>query len=156
VVPLADIKLTSFTGASWGEDGSILVSEAFGKGLQRIPANGGRPEVVAPLGSGESPSLTGKCCPVPRRSCLPIPAAPDLEAFTIEVLTVAGRDRTIILRGGQSPRYLPTSSGEGHLIASTRPPCSRSRSIRKNERRSGLPYLLNFFDELRRRARVNH
>jgi serine/threonine-protein kinase len=117
VVPLADIKLTSFTGASWGEDGSILVSEAFGKGLQRIPADGGRPEVVAPLGNGEIAFAHPQMLPGARAILFAaIPAAPDPEAFTIEVLTLADRHRTIILRGGQSPRYLPTSSGVGHLI----------------------------------------
>ena len=51
VVPLGDVA--NFAGASWGEDGSILVSDALGKGLLRIPAGGGPPETVAGLGNGE-------------------------------------------------------------------------------------------------------
>ncbi len=117
VVPLGDINLTTFAGASWGEDGSILVSEAFGKALQRVPAAGGPPEVVAPLGNGEIALAHPQMLPGAQAILFAaIPAAPDLEAFTIEVLTLADRHRKILLRGGQSPRYLPTSSGVGHLV----------------------------------------
>jgi Tol biopolymer transport system component len=37
VVPLGDVANATFAGASWGEDGSILVSESYTKGLLRIP-----------------------------------------------------------------------------------------------------------------------
>ncbi len=117
VVPLGDINLTTFAGASWSEDGSILVSEAFGKGLRRVPAAGGPPEVVAPLGNGEIALAHPQMLPGAQAILFAaIPAAPDLEAFTIEVFTLADRHRKILLRGGQSPRYLPTSSGAGHLV----------------------------------------
>ena len=117
VVPLGDINLTTFAGASWGEDSSILVSEAFGKALRRFPAAGGPPEVVAPLGNGEIALAHPQLLPGARAILFAaIPAAPDLEAFTIEVFTLADRHRKILLRGGQSPRYLPTSSGVGHLV----------------------------------------
>jgi WD40 repeat protein len=117
VVPLGDINLTTFAGACWGEDGSILVSEAFGKGLRRVPAAGGPPEVVAPLGNGEIALAHPQMLPGAQAILFAaIPAAPDPEAFTIEVLTLADRHRKILLRGGQSPRYLPTSSGIGHVV----------------------------------------
>jgi hypothetical protein len=38
------------------------------------------------------------------------------DKFTIEVLTLADHRRKIVARGGQSPRYLGTSSGAGHLV----------------------------------------
>jgi hypothetical protein len=117
VVPLGDINLTTFAGASWGEDGSILVSEAFGKALRRVPAAGGPPEVVAPLRNGEIALAHPQMLPGAQAILFAaIPAAPDVEAFTIEVLTLADRHRKVLLRGGQSPRYLPTSSGVGHLV----------------------------------------
>ena len=117
VIPLADINLTTFAGASWSEDGSILVSEAFGKALRRVPAAGGPPEVVAPLDSGEIALAFPQMLPGAQAVLFAaIPSTPDLEAFTIEVLTLADRHRKILLRGGQSPRYLPTSSRVGHLV----------------------------------------
>src|SRR4029450_4676427 len=88
-----------------------------GKGLRRFPSAGGPPEVVAPLGNGEIGLAHPQMLPGAQAILFAaIPAAPDLEAFTIEVFTLADRHRKILLRGGQSPRYVPTSSGVGHLV----------------------------------------
>jgi serine/threonine protein kinase len=47
VVPLGEV--TSFGGASWAEDGSIIMSDGTeGKGLLHLPAAGGAPSIVAP------------------------------------------------------------------------------------------------------------
>src|ERR1019366_10723359 len=51
VLRLGDVA--ALAGASWGEDGSVVVCEGLGKGLLRIPAGGGAPETVAELGNGE-------------------------------------------------------------------------------------------------------
>jgi hypothetical protein len=40
----------------------------------------------------------------------------DAGRFNIEVLTLADRRRKIVARGGSTARYLPTSSGIGHLV----------------------------------------
>jgi serine/threonine protein kinase len=118
VVPLGDIG--SFAGASWGEDGSILASEAFGKGLLRMPAGGGPPETVAPLGNGERGLLTRYQLPqiLPGGKVVLFSAVmPEgFDTNTIEALTLADHHRKILVRGGQSARYLPTSGGTGHLV----------------------------------------
>jgi serine/threonine-protein kinase len=117
VVPLGDINTASYGGASWGEDRSIVVSEAFGRGLLRIPAAGGPPDLVAPLGHGEFGLDLPQLLPGGKAILFAANTAKgDADTFTIEVLTLADRHRKIVVRGGQSPRYLPTSSGVGHLI----------------------------------------
>jgi Tol biopolymer transport system component len=108
VVPLGDVGIIG--GASWGEDGSIIASEAFGRGLLRIPAGDGRgtrqwrkgPRVSADSARRQSDSVFGY--------------TGDVDKLTIEVLTLADRRRKIVARGGQSPRYLATSSRFGHLV----------------------------------------
>jgi serine/threonine-protein kinase len=117
VVPLMDIG-TSFAGASWGEDGRIVVSDAFGKGLLRIPVSGGQPETVAALGTGEQTLALPQMLPGGKAILFAaFPAGTgDVDKSTIEVLTLADRRRKIVVRGGQSPRYLATSNGAGHLV----------------------------------------
>jgi len=116
VVPLGDISLTTFAGGSWGEDGSIIASDVLRKGLLRIPAAGGPPEIVAPLGNGEIALNHPQMLPGGKAILFSAAKVVDVDAFTIEVLTLADRHRKILARGGQSPRYLPTSSGVGHLV----------------------------------------
>jgi hypothetical protein len=116
VVPQAGLVIGAFVGASWGEDGSILVSD-FGKGLLRIPAGGGPPETVAGLGTGEVAFANPQM--LPGGKAILFAAAygqAAVDTITIEVLTLADRHRKIVARGGQSPRYLGTSSGAGHLV----------------------------------------
>src|SRR5206468_1206932 len=52
VAPIGEFG-ASLAGATWAEDGSIFVSEAFGKGLMQFPDAGGAAKIVAPLGDGE-------------------------------------------------------------------------------------------------------
>jgi WD40 repeat protein len=124
-VPLGDIN--AFTGASWGEDGGILVTDAV-KGLVRVPAGGGPPEMLTEVVKGEvafsSPWILpgGKAVLFTRFTTL------SSDAAGIEVLTLADRHRTAVVPGGNSARYLPaassngaasagaTSDGVGHLI----------------------------------------
>ncbi|SPF50552.1 Serine/threonine protein kinase [Candidatus Sulfopaludibacter sp. SbA4] len=113
VVRLGDIG--SFAGASWGEDGGIVVSQA-GKGLVRFPAGGGPTEPVAELGNGELVLAVPQILPG-GRAILFVPATGfDVDKDTIEVLTLADRHRKIVARGAASPRYLPTSNRAGHLV----------------------------------------
>jgi len=114
VVPLGDTG--NFAGASWGEDGSIVVSDAVGKGLLRIPAGGGPPETVEGLANGEL--ALGAPQILPGGKAILLSAAPklDVDKYTIEVLTLADRHRKIVARGGASPRYLATPGGAGYLI----------------------------------------
>jgi serine/threonine-protein kinase len=64
------VEISYFAGASWGEDGNVIVSEPLGRGLLRVPAGGGPPQIVAALGNGEVIFLVHRFCPEAKRSCL--------------------------------------------------------------------------------------
>ncbi|MBZ5612307.1 MAG: protein kinase, partial [Acidobacteriia bacterium] len=119
VVSLIDIP-GGTAGASWGEDGGIIVSEAYGRGLLRIPAGGGPPESVATLANGEIAMALPQILSRGKAILFAIGTTLDVNQHTIEVLTLADRHRKIVARGGQSARYLATSiggsSGLGHLV----------------------------------------
>jgi serine/threonine-protein kinase len=116
VVPLADTGTGNYAGASWGEDGSIMVSEAVGKGLVRIPAGGGPLETVAGLANGELALGLPQVLPGSKAILFTAVAAWEVDKCNIEVLTVADRRRKILVQGGASPRYLATPRGSGYLI----------------------------------------
>ena len=116
VVPLADIA--NFGGGSWGEDGSIVLSDVLGKGLLRIPAGGGSPEVVVALGKGEFVLGFPQILPG-GKAILFVASKGGGDALTIEVFTLADGHRKIVARGN-SPRYLATpnagASRAGYLV----------------------------------------
>ena len=113
VVPLQD--LSGFGGASWAEDGSIFVSETAGRGLLQFPAASGAPRIVAPLDGG--PLLYPQLLPGGKAILFATSFEVSGGAETnIEVLTLADGRRKILARGGQSPRYLPSPHGIGHLV----------------------------------------
>jgi Tol biopolymer transport system component len=112
-VPIGNVP--NFAGASWDEDGSIIVSDTS-KGLVRIPAGGGTPETIAGLGNGERALALPQVLPGSKAILFAADSSLGVDQITIEVLTLADRRRKIVARSGQSPRYLPTSNGAGHLV----------------------------------------
>jgi serine/threonine protein kinase len=107
IVPLGD-DVTAFAGASWGEDGSIVVSHAFDKGLLRITA-GGPPAPLLELGSRELALAIPQILPGGNAVLFSAGSA-------IEVVTLADRHRKKVAPAGQSAHYLATGNGAGYLI----------------------------------------
>src|SRR5262249_16022358 len=87
-VPIGDINLAGFAGASGGEDGSIIVSDAWGKGLLRIPAAGGPRAIVAPLGNGERALALPQILPGGKAILFAASQSLDVDTLNIEVLTL--------------------------------------------------------------------
>jgi serine/threonine protein kinase len=114
VVPLAEVA--GFAGTSWAEDGSIVVSEALEKGLLLLSAAGGAPTIVAPLGKGEAALAGPQLLPGGKTLLFAGCGIGGADNCNIEVLTLPAGHRKILVRGGQSPRYLPSSNGIGHLL----------------------------------------
>jgi serine/threonine-protein kinase len=114
VVPLADV--VSFGGASWGEDGNILLSDAR-KALEWVPAGGGPPQMVVEVAKGEyaldSPQILpgGKAVLFTNHAT----RSADITA-SIQAMTLADHHRKIVVPGGTSPRYLATQNGAGYLL----------------------------------------
>ena len=113
VVPLAgDVDID---GASWGEDGSIVIGP-FGKGLLRIPDRGGQPETIAALDKGEVAFGFPQFLPGGNAVLFSAYTATNPAVSSIEVITLADHHRKTVSRGGTSPFYLATSNGSGHLV----------------------------------------
>jgi len=115
VIPVGEVG-ANFSGASWGDDGSIFISTAYQKGVQRIPPSGGPPESIAELGNGEVGLMNPQILPGGKAVLLSVDNARGLDRNTIEVLTLADHHRKVVAQGGGFARYLATSSGIGHLV----------------------------------------
>ena len=113
VVPLGDIS--AFDGASWGEDGSIIVADRP-RGLLRIPAGGGPPETVAGRGKEEVALGAPQILPGSKAILFEVVTTPDVDKFTTEVLTLADHHRKIVARGSAHPRYIAAPGAPGYLI----------------------------------------
>lgn len=111
VTDLCDAPRGAGGGASWGEDGHIVLGVNFV--LERIPATGGAPTPLTELGRGEIvhrwPQVLdgGKAVIFSAYSSMS-----GLEGASIEVVSLENRRRKTLVRGATWGRYLPS----GHLI----------------------------------------
>ena len=116
VVPVGDYGGV-FAGASWAEDGFIFVGDGGGgKGLLQLPDTGGTAKILAPADGAE---LQVEPQVLPGGKALVFAsgnASSGVDSYTIEVLTLADGRRKVVIRGGQSPRYLASPDGIGHLV----------------------------------------
>jgi serine/threonine-protein kinase len=111
VVPLADMP---FAGASWSEDGSIIVSGSTG--LIRIAPGGGAPAKVLELANGEFPAAFPEVLPRGRAVLFASYATLSADKASVEVVTLTDGRRKTLVPGGTSPHYLPATNGSGYLI----------------------------------------
>ena len=120
-VAIGDVAGTHVSGAHWGEESGVLLSESFGnRGLIRLPAGGGPPETIMGLGSGELAFALPRLLPGGKAILFATDTAMDVDTITIEVLTLGDRKRKIVARGGHSPRYLSAPGGSGYLVYTNR------------------------------------
>jgi serine/threonine-protein kinase len=119
VVPLVDVPGFP-AGANWAEDDSIIVAGVTSTGpgaggLARIRSSGGTPIKVTDangeLGHVWPQTLQGG-------KAILFGAYPGLvpDKHSVDVITLADGHRKTIVPGGTSARYLPTSTGSGHLL----------------------------------------
>jgi serine/threonine protein kinase len=113
-VPFGEIP--NFGGASWGVDGSIIVSDALGKGLVRYTAAAGPPQPLAGF-SKKDPAVTPQILPGGKAVLFTeAQMSMDVDQYTIEVLTLTDGHRKIVARGGASARYVGAPRRPGYLI----------------------------------------
>lgn len=115
VVPLAETPASS--GASWGQDGSIILGGGLDTGrLTRIPSGGGERTKVTDLAGGEAVHANPQVLPGGKAVLFTAYEALEPDKARIDVVTLADGHRKTLVPGGTSPRYLPTSNGTGHLV----------------------------------------
>jgi hypothetical protein len=110
VVSLADVP--SGLGASWGDDGSIIIGGGFTNGLLRVPENGGAPTKVLDLGPEDILYRTPQILPGGKAVLFVDYRQPDGTPGDIQVFSFADRRRKTLVRGTGFVRYLPS----GHLV----------------------------------------
>ena len=74
------------------------------------------PETVAELRGGELALLNPEILPGGNAILFAADNPGPVDKTTIEVVTLADRQRKTVVQGGASPRYLATGNGAGHLL----------------------------------------
>jgi serine/threonine-protein kinase len=115
VVELADAGRISVGGSTWGDDGSIIAALGGRTGLRRIPHAEGMSTRVTER-EGESSHRWPQMLPGSRVVVFTsAPSPTTLDGSTIEAISLADTRRKALVRGTFG-RYLPASTGPGHLL----------------------------------------
>jgi serine/threonine-protein kinase len=122
--PLNLCKVDAIWGANW--DGETIVFASATRGIMRVSANGGEPEVVVKIGAGEAADgpqmLDGGRLLL---FTLASEVGPERwDRSQVIVQSMASGERHVLVRGGSAARYLPTGLGspnraerdDGHLV----------------------------------------
>jgi hypothetical protein len=110
--PITICETTIPNGASWSSDNTILFGQA--KGIMRVSADGGSPELVVPAAEGEEmegPEL------LPGGGAVLFSVTRDRgpsrwDRAQVVVQSLTSGQRTVLVEGGNTAHYVPT----GHLV----------------------------------------
>ncbi len=121
---LALCDAPSLRGASWGEDGNIIVVlNSTTVGLSRVPDSGGQPQTLTkPQDRGEQRNFWPHLLPDGNAVLFAANNSGNWDTANVDVLALKdGALKTgevkVLVRGGYSPHYVPAvSGGVGHLV----------------------------------------
>ncbi len=108
-----EVTRSQWAGGDWTADGTIVYTLNYVSGLWRVPAGGGTPEQLSTpdTTAGELAHWWPQVLPGGDNVLFTAFRTP-VERARIEVLSLETGERTVLLEGGVSGRYLPT----GHLV----------------------------------------
>ncbi|HZF32140.1 MAG TPA: winged helix-turn-helix domain-containing protein [Gammaproteobacteria bacterium] len=112
VTTVAEVGEYTDRGAAWLDDGTIVIAST--RGLLRVPAGGGEPEILAIPDSTHGEKAFGTAAPLPGGRAVLFtvrPARPE-SGIQIAAFDLTTRTRKDLLAGGTQPFYSPT----GHLV----------------------------------------
>jgi serine/threonine-protein kinase len=111
--PTTVAAVTAMAGASWGDDGMIVVAES-GEGLARIPVSGGELERLLALerDKGETDQRTPFVLPRSRAVLFTSFRGADIRQAEVAVLDLRTRERKTLVKGGFAARYVSS----GHIV----------------------------------------
>jgi serine/threonine-protein kinase len=103
-------------GASWGDDGNIVVASSTQPGLLRVSSSGGTVETMKNVeGTKFFPYvLPGARAVLYNFARLNLLA--NLDDLRIDVFVIETGETKTLVNSGYAPRYLPTSGSTGHLV----------------------------------------
>ncbi len=113
-VTICDVA--ALRGASWGDDGNIVLSLGNNVALSRVPSAGGTPSALTKLNDGERTHRWPQVLPGSQAVLFSAYQGSDPNDANMEALSLKTGARKTILKGGFSPRYLATSGNKGHLL----------------------------------------
>jgi serine/threonine-protein kinase len=114
-LPICDAPI--LRGASWGDDGSIVLALTATSPLSRVSSSGGVPQPVTQLKTGERTHRWPQVLPGSRTILFTANTQnSDYDNANIEAVSTATGERKMLVRGGHSGRYLATADGRGWLI----------------------------------------
>ncbi len=111
--PVTVAEAINARGATWGEDGTIVVALTNTTGLSRIPASGGAPQPLTQLRSGEATHRWPQF--LPGGEAVVFTANDNLSNYEnglLDVVNLKTGERTTLQQGGYFGRYAPS----GHLV----------------------------------------
>ena len=107
---------SSYTGADWGEDDTIIASLRVSGGLSRVSSAGGTPTPVTELEGEERTHRWPQI--LPGGKAILFTAENSTVGFDeahIDVVTLTDHRRKTVQPGGTYGRYLAASGGKGYL-----------------------------------------
>jgi predicted Ser/Thr protein kinase len=113
--PVTLCEVVTPRGASWGEDGNIIVGIRNSAGLSRVPTAGGTPEPLTRLGTGEATHRWPQILPGDAVLFTASPSLVGYEDASVKVFSFkTGVTRTLV-QNGYFGRYLPARTSRGYL-----------------------------------------
>jgi len=109
--PVVLCDATDLSGASWGEDGTIVAALSFGK-LFRIPATSGEPTLIVDMSRDAKDPRWPQILPGGKQVLLTAVGPQGPNAADIELVSLLDGTRKMVTRGGTFGRYLES----GHLV----------------------------------------
>jgi len=107
---------SSYTGADWGEDGTIVASLRISSGLSRVPSAGGTPTPVTELVGEERTHRWPQILPGGKAILFTVEnSTVGFDDANIEVVSLTDHRRKTVQRGGTYGRYLAATGGKGYL-----------------------------------------
>ncbi len=103
-------------GASWGDDGNIVVSLGNNTALSVVSSAGGAPTPLTKLNEGSRTHRWPHVLPGSQAVLFSAYTAANPENATIEVITAKTGARKTVLKGGYSAHYAPVSQRAGYLL----------------------------------------
>ena len=114
-VPLAEIGI--FAGATWLDDGDLIVGTGLKAGLLRVHADGGEATTIVKLADAELFYGMPQVLPGGRHVLVTVYGTPpNVDRASIVIMSLTDGSRKTIARGGTSARYLPS----GHVVYTNR------------------------------------
>jgi serine/threonine-protein kinase len=102
-------------GASWGDDDNIVFGMRA-SGLWRVPAGGGTAQALTKVNVDQPNHRWPQVLTGSRTVLLSSSQANGFENANIEALNTDTGQRTLLVRGGHSGRYVATADGSGRLL----------------------------------------